>query len=202
MRRGATFSLASLLGVVTLIAVALAAMVQRWAIASYFFVTFTLAILTLAVLVAICRKGSARTFCIGAAVAGWGYLMTTTNPCCMFFGSQLLSTQFLKRGWASLKIERPAGMLGDLYENDGASAILWYVIDTGRSDEELDYLRQLRTFYSIGHSVFAIVAGWLGGLICLFLKQRFRSERERWRVKKSPGSPTSPSCHSFQPPEP
>jgi len=75
------FSLRSLLGAVTFIAVALASLMQPWrSWCPSLVLTATLFLLLLSIPASIFTDGQKRAFCVGFAFVGWGYFLLVYAP--------------------------------------------------------------------------------------------------------------------------
>jgi hypothetical protein len=169
------FSLLTLFGLVTIVALGCAALrspSELWASSLF---TFTIVVLLAAILRAILRRGPARAFWIGFALFGWGYLLLIFGP---WFGRcpapPLLSTEALTYLQAKLHKSQPAPpqmITAPPYSqmvvsggSGGAVTTVWSTVSPAPlGPAGIDW------FQSIGHSLLAQFAGILGGVLaCLF----------------------------------
>lgn len=184
---GLRFSLAGLIGATVVVATGCA--VLRFASALWASVVFTLAfgMLLLALVGALCGQRAVRPFWAGFAVFGWAYFFAAFN---LWFlagtSAHLLTTALLTRLQASLEPSPLA--IGDRIEVQWGSSwwrctllqtkdgqyLIHYDGYQSTSDEWVPRTRirpgEPEHFYRIGHALFAVLFGFVGGVLsqCLF----------------------------------
>jgi hypothetical protein len=137
------FSIAGLMGIVLVAAVGLAALVSPspiWAGATFL---VTCGVLGLAIVGALYRRGAPQVWWIGFCVFGWGYLILVATSGSAFRSPQLPTSQIL----AALlpRLEQPVAPDAETQVRVRISFISAY--------------------YQIGHSLWALVAGLVGGTL-------------------------------------
>jgi hypothetical protein len=190
--RHVRFNVASLLGVILVIGVSFAALRESTELWESGVFTLTLAALLISSLLAVHRAGKRPAFWLGFAVFGWFYLALTVVPS---IESKLITTQAC--GYLDSKVPRRAPkvfayLLSDIpsrapstkapnlaltgvgtqfVTSNQGQLRLW---DTTTGKLLGGWSGTTENFVRIGHSLFALLAGWLGGqLSCRF----YRSSR-------------------------
>lgn len=162
------YSLAGLLALVTLFAVACGLFAARSPGVMYGVVSSAALLFCAASLTAIIVPGRPRAACAGLAVIGWGYLLLTFHPWFANLGGNLLTTRVLVAAWNQMDTPEPPR-----YRSPEADLSEYYVTLTLRGafdrDRFSEYARELRTFFFIGQAIWAIALGLLGGLACGWL---------------------------------
>jgi len=190
------FNIASLLVVILVLGVGFAALRESNDLWDSSVFTLTLGVLLISVLLAVHRSEGKRAFWIGFALFGWSYLALSLVPS---LEPNLITTKALSYldskvpgrslGVFTIRLTGTgSGAPGNQVQNDAFSidgnqlatssqgqVRIWDVA-TGR------LLRgwggTTENFVRIGHSLFALLAGWLGGLLSRRLWQASRSARE------------------------
>lgn len=169
--RTLTFAVA----VVALGTAALRSATELWASAMF---TLTLAILATAILGALFHRGN-RPFWTGFALFGWGYLVLAIGP---WFTSeiqpQLVSSTVLNLLYVRLhstSAEKAYVVKRQVASSPAPTTFPW--ASTGGSSVTYTTVRppgrSVRTsFLRIGHSLFALLAALLGGVIARFFANR------------------------------
>ncbi len=165
------FSVFGLLVLVAFVSVACAAMVYAslwWAS-----ICLTCAVIAqlVAVLAVVYRHGSARAFWVGFALLGWGYLLLTFAPGLdRHIGQRLVTTKLL--AFLQPKLQRTPiyGNASELALYPGKDPLMT-VTETGTYYAPAP---QWDHFQQAGHSLMAILIGFLGGLLARY----FYSTRE------------------------
>jgi WD40 domain-containing protein len=190
------FSLATLMIVVALVAVACAALhyaTELWASA---LMTITVGLLLVGVLGACLREGPSRTFCLGWSIFGWAYLVLALN----WFGAgasqQLLSTKLLayvhprlqQNASVPLTVDfslplntaqganlsslafSPDGEMLTTAGSDGAVRI-WSTTN-GKLVTTVVGKPSWEHFERVGHALFALLAATCGGAVAVLLARR------------------------------
>jgi hypothetical protein len=193
------FNIASLLVVVLVLGVGFAALRESSEIWESGLFTLTLAVLLASILLAIHRSEARRAFWIGFAVFGWIYLGFSWVPAIEY---RLLTTKALafldskvpgrSQGLFTVRLTGiGTGASGSQVQN---LAITVDGTQLAASNEGVVGLRDATTgkvlgrwigttenFIRIGHSLFVLLAGWLGGLL----------SRRLWRASRSPQESTA-----------
>ncbi len=175
------FNITSLLVVVLLVAVGFAALRESSDLWESGLFTLTLGVLLTSILLAIHRSGKRRAFWMGFALFGWIYLGLTLMPSTE---SRLITTKAF--GYLDSKVPRRSSkvftyLLSDIrwsapstktpnlaFTPDGnqiASAShgpVW-VWDTATGKLLGGWSGTTENFVRIGHSLFALLMGWVGG---------------------------------------
>ncbi len=194
--RNLRFNIASLLVVVLVMGVGFAALRESSDLWESGIFTLTLTILPVSILHAIHRSDARRAFWIGFAVFGWIYLGLSLVPSIEY---RLLTTKALaffdskvpgrSQGLFTVRLTGiGTGAPGNQVQN------LAITVDGNQiaaSNEGVVGIRDATTgkvlgrwigttenFIRIGHSMFALLAGWLGGLLSRRLWQASRSAQE------------------------
>jgi hypothetical protein len=177
------FTIASLLVVVLLIAVGFAALRESNDLWDSGIFTLTLGILLVSILLAVHRTASRQSFWVGFALFGWTYLVLSVVPS---IESRLMTTKGLV--YLDSKVPgRSVGFVTVRFTGTGSGAASNLVQNVAFTA----YGKQLATssqghvglwdattgkllgvwrgttenFVRIGHSLFALLAGWFGGLL-------------------------------------
>jgi WD40 repeat protein len=176
------FSLISLFGLVVVVALACAALVNAsplWASASY---TVTLLFLLTATLAAVFRPQN-RAFWLGFIVFGWAYLFFTFGP---WVGGCVAPPLSSGQGLVYLesKLAREDGSLSSVpFLSDGRLIVsgsgpgtirLWNVATAGQPQEPFGWWvpGARGSFHQIGHSVVSLVMALLGGILACWLRSK------------------------------
>jgi hypothetical protein len=179
MKRG-HLSIASLLGVVAILGVGLAALrspTQLWAGLA---LCLTLGSLTMAPLAAVYRRGTDRAFWVGFATCGWAYLVVHLAPWFdSHVGPHLATTAALDFAYDRLQPPEPRGMPYPIYaympEAGTKSMTSRFAFSKAWLDPEWKvqpYFQMDRTmvlstvrYRRIGHSLLALLAAYGGGTL-------------------------------------
>jgi hypothetical protein len=180
--RSLRFTIAGLIGVITFLGIGLAALREASELWDSGLFTLTLGVLLVAVLLAVHRREDRRAFWAGFALFGWGYmalsLVPSTEP-------RLLTTRALTYldaqvpgqvlGFTIRLTESGSGssinqVLGLAFSPDGRHIAasgqgrvgLWDA-KTGRLLGTMPGTTE--NFVRIGHSLFALLAAWAGGVV-------------------------------------
>jgi hypothetical protein len=187
------FTIASLLIVVVFLAVGFAALRESnelWDIGIF---TATLGVLLVSLLLAIHRTETTRAFWLGFALFGWCYLVGTLIPP---IESRLMTTKALAYLDSKLQ-ERPATLytvissgtgsgsttnqiqsialntLGNPLTTSSPGRVRIWDVATGRLVG--GWGGTTEHFVRIGHTLFAVIVGWLGGLLSRHFHARHRA---------------------------
>lgn len=169
------FSLRELLAVMAVAALGCGALLHPSDLAESFTFTFTIAFLFVAVLGAIAKRGSARMFWLGAAVAGWGYLWVAhwadeENPALPPWALQstgpLLTTKLLRIACDRLYPPPPPapgmGMFSVRPEKPGNKAAPTLLVGGPQSAANaMSYERLVAAFMRIGHCLWVLLFAYL-----------------------------------------
>jgi hypothetical protein len=178
MNNRATFSLLTFFGLITVAAVGSAALSYRTTWWASITVTLTLTTCGLAILCAFAFRGGLRAFSFGCSVTMVCYVLLAFHPWLSGLGATLVTTRVLAYTWVYVdKDSAPADedpfrnqrtRWDDLdYENivDAYPQIMLGAI-FDRSGTET---REIRSFFQIGHALFALTFGFLAGLLTYLL---------------------------------
>ena len=174
-------TIARMLGITASIGVGLAALRSATQLWASFAFTLTLGLLTISVLAAFYRRGHRRAFCVGFSACGWFYLVMCFAPWFEgFVGPSLSTTAVLDFLYPVIRPAASPNGREALYSfgsDDVISAVgpgsiapseLWLEGEQGEPDGtrfgKILVLSSGR-FRRIGHSIFAVVAAFLGGFI-------------------------------------
>ena len=174
-------TIARMLGITASIGVGLAALRSATQLWASFAFTLTLGLLTISVLAAFYRCGHRRAFCVGFSACGWSYLVMCFAPWFEgFVGPSLSTTAVLDFLYPVIRPAASPNGREALYSfgsDDVISAVgpgsiapseLWLEGERGEPDGtrfgKVLVLSSGR-FRRIGHSIFAVVAAFLGGFI-------------------------------------
>lgn len=149
-------------------------------------VTATLAVLLVATIASISWQGGGRWFWIGFAVTGWGFLALG------YYGG-VRAKRMLLTHFTVAQVEQMIGIHASAKAPDGAhverhgDVVMVFTVDNRRVRMSLDeakeqgYLKYAYTeatlprsthFGTIGHYAWAIVLGFFGGTLSLWLNRR------------------------------
>jgi hypothetical protein len=180
MRR---FSIATLIVVVLLCGVAVAALKQASDVWVGVLLAITLLLLGIALLGALQRKGASRAFWQGFAIFGWGYLVLTMGP---WFreqvGARLVTFQLLD--YLHAKAHADDLQAGDfeviarktMTPKSGTSVVIWERVSSARISLALALSgSNLDQFHRIGDCLFALLCAFGGGFVGRWFH---RTERE------------------------
>jgi hypothetical protein len=183
----ATFTLRTLLILVTVAAVGCYALTQHTPIWANITVTMCCGLLMLAGLLAFIRRGASRAYWAGFAVTGWAYLLAAFSPF-LFGGSPaLLTTKSLFVGWDYVGVAAPPSDptsgassilqdsdLGDL--EDHYFEIMMRLRSGFYAPGQQEYRNAVRAYLTIGQALWALILGFAAGLLAAVLCWRQR----RW----------------------
>lgn len=158
------FNVASLIGVILVLGVGFAALREKTQLWESGVFTLTLAALLISILFAIRRAGKRRAFWLGFAVFGWFYLGLSLIPS---IESRLITTKTLtfldsKVPGRSFQVQSVAFTTdGNRIATAGQGQVgLW---DAATGKPVGGWSGTTESFVRIGHSLFALLVGWLGG---------------------------------------
>jgi hypothetical protein len=175
------FKIASLLGAILVLGVGFAALRESSDFWESGIFTGTIGVLLLSILLAAQRRESGRAFWLGFALAGWTYLVLTAVPslesklitsmALTYIDSNLPGRSFeihttLPEILRIANANRPATQTLD-------SLTLWKSETPGSGGV---WTGSTANFVRIGHSLFALGLGWLGGQLSHRLCQSSRRE--------------------------
>ncbi len=187
------FSISSLLLVILFVAVSFAALKESSDLWESGVFTLTLAALLISILLAVHRSGSRRAFWIGFALFGWTYLGLSTVPS---IESRLITTKALT--YLDSKVPgRSSGVFmihlagtGSGSPSNQAQGIAFTAVGNQLATSRQAVVRvwdagtgrllggwsgTTENFIRIGHSLFAQLSGWIGGLLSRRLCRSLRS---------------------------
>jgi hypothetical protein len=158
------FNIASLLGVILILGVGFAALREASDLWESGIFTLTLAALLISILLAVHRAGKRRAFWLGFAVFGWFYLGLSLVPS---IESRLITTKTLTFLDSKVPV-RSFQVRGIAFSPDGkriatagqGQVRLW---DAATGTPVSGWSGATEHFVRIGHSLLALLAGWLGG---------------------------------------
>ena len=161
------FSLLTLMALVAIAAAALANASELWASAAF---TVTIAVLSASVLgILFARSQSNRVFCTGLAVIGWIYLVMAFTPWFRSSGNPgpppLVTTKLLDLAQQSA-VDSSAGQASQ-NANDGPIIVYLSQIQTPQPATP-----SRKHFQQVGHSLLALVLGFVGGVVARWLHGR------------------------------
>lgn len=170
------FSLASLLAVISFVALGSAALANATDLWRQITVTLTVICLLLATLAAVFSQGQTRLFAGGFALTGWLYLMLAFVSA---FGlrDDLLTDSVIQWLGDAIHGEDGVASLGQTVAdfNDDGMLDLYVSLGNGTFSQMAPSLSNIT---AIGHALWAIVAGWLGGVVALWLRRKDSCERQ------------------------
>jgi hypothetical protein len=195
------FNIASLLGVILFLGVGFAALKESNDLWDSGLFTLTTGVLLVSTLLAVYRRKARRAFWIGFALLGWGYLALSVVPA---IESRLLTS----KGLAYLDSKVPgrpspvysvvltttgSGGPGNQIQNISSQNIALTINGTTTTTSSQGVLKlwdattgkllsgwsgTTENFVRIGHSLFALVAAWLGGHLSRRLYRKSRPAEE------------------------
>ncbi len=171
------FSLASLLAVVFFVAVGSAALANATDLWRQITVTLTVVCLLLATLAAVFSRGQTRLFAGGFALTGWLY-MTLAFVTAFGLRDDLLTDSVIQ--WLSEVIHGDdaavsSGQAVADFDNDGDLDLVFVGLGNGTFAQQTSSLSNLQ---AIGHALWAIIVGWLGGVVALWLRRKDTCEHQ------------------------
>jgi hypothetical protein len=182
------FNIASLLGVILIVAVGFAALRESSDLWESGIFSLTLGVLLISILLAIHRTEKRRAFWLGFALFGWIYLVLTlvpsveprliTTKTLAYLDSKVPRRSVTSIVVSSLRIRGTAsGAFGNDIQNlklaaDGNQVVGIWDATTGTLLG--GWSGTSGNFANIGHSLFALLVGWLGGQLS---RRRYRSSR-------------------------
>jgi hypothetical protein len=175
------FTIASLLAVILLVAVGFAALRESSDLWESGLFTVTLCLLLISILLAIHRTESRRAFWLGFALFGSGYLAHSLVPP---VESRLMTTKALQ--YLDSKVRgRPRAIKLYVTVNSGTGSNQAQIATYTQGEVKIwdavtgkllgGWGGTTENFVRIGHSLFALLAAWFGGL----LSRRLWQSRER-----------------------
>ncbi len=182
----ATFSLKTLLLLVTVSAVGCYALVQHTPLWASIVLTLTYGLLSIAVVLALVRRGSARAFWAGFAAAGWVYLVMALSPLLFAGAPTLMTTKALIAGWQYVgsPVPRPTddssspyrSSLSDRDLSDLESEYNDLMMSFGWSSdpERRDYVAAVRAYLQTGQALWSLAWGFVVGMLAAFFSWRER----------------------------
>lgn len=166
-------SIFGLMGVVLICAVGVAALRAASALWAGGVLLLTLTVLGVTLLGAIFRRGARRAFWVGFALFGWGYLILACGP---WFGQEVRPNLATSLVFDMVYARMHAVSTGEAsvdYDGDGRADL---VLAQGPltmpgmtiAYTSIPWLPGARPFARIGHCLFALLAGGLGGMLGRF----------------------------------
>jgi hypothetical protein len=180
------FNIASLLVVIVVLGVGFAALREASDLWECGLFTVTIGVLLISILLAVHRHESKRTFWLGFALFGWVYLVLTLVPS---IESRLITAKglaYLDSGVLdaySKTVQAGGTFSGSPKEHTIKAPFQGIILKSRKQDGSLtSYYSALlgggsgktTNFVRIGHSLFALLAGWLGGQLS---RRFFQSSR-------------------------
>jgi hypothetical protein len=180
--RNLRFNIASLLGVILFCGVGFAALKESSDLWESGLFTLTIGVLLVSILLAVHRSEAKRAFWIGFALLGWGYLALSLVPS---IESRLVTSKGLayldskvpgrpSQVWTVVVTGTGSRGPGNQVQNtaftfdrakvtnSSSGVVTLWDAPTGRL---LSWGGTTENFVRIGHSLFALLAAWLGGLL-------------------------------------
>jgi hypothetical protein len=195
------FNIASLLVVIVVLGVGFAALREASDLWECGLFTVTIGVLLISILLAVHRHESKRTFWLGFALFGWVYLVLTLVPS---IESRLITAKglaYLDSGVLdaySKTVQAGGTFSGSPKEHTIKAPFQGIILKSRKQDGSLTShysalfgggSRKTTDFVRIGHSLFALLAGWLGG----------RLSRRLYRVSRSPEPNTAVDVEGINP---
>ncbi len=190
----ATFSLKTLLVLVTVSAVGCYALVQHTPLWASIVVTLAYALLSVGAILAVVRRGSPRAFWAGFAAGGSVYLALAFSPLVFTGAPSLLTTKALIAGWKHVgkpappaddqNSDRFTSPLSDQDLSDLEGQYNDIMMGFNRSfyePEQQEYLTAARSYLRIGQSLWSLALGFTIGLLAAFF---------HWRERRKDGKET------------
>ena len=187
------FTIGSLLGVIVVLGVVLAALKESSDLWESGIFSVTLVVLLASILLAVHRTESRRAFWLGFALFGWSYLGLSLVPS---MESRLITTKAFayldskvpgrSLGTFTIRLSgNGSGSPGNQVENVAFSADGTRLAASSQGSVRVwdaatgrllgGWTGTTENFIRIGHSLFALLAGWFGGLLSLRLSRASRS---------------------------
>jgi hypothetical protein len=171
------FSIASLLVVVLFLSVGFAALRESSDLWDSGIFNLTLASLLISILLAVHRTETRRAFWIGFALFGWSYLALSLVPS---IESRLITTKALV--YLDSKVPgRSLGVFtaqvssnGNKLTSSGHGQVKIWDVATGKLLSSWGGITE--NFVRIGHSLCAVLVGWIGGLLSRRLCRDFEAQ--------------------------
>ena len=157
--RMAQFSLRSLLGAVAVTGIGLAGLTHPSREFNFVLVSLAIAILGMVTLYAACSRSPSRPFSIGFAIAGWIYFLLLA--CHVEYS--LLTT------WA---LEKLYPLLNRQPDSNMTHFGIFHVMDNG-----FPLLTKYSNYLHIGHAIWMLVIGYVGGLVARLFSSSRADER-------------------------
>jgi hypothetical protein len=173
----ATFSLRTLMVLVTLSAVGCFALAQHTPWWASIMLTLTYGLLLLGTLSAVVRNGSGRVFWLGFAVSGWAYAIVVCSPLLFPTAGTLLTTRALIAGWQFV------GTDGGEAEHN--SSVIFSDLEARYNDimtglrlpidtKQHEYVTAVRAYLLIGQSLWTLALGFATGWVATAIHRRER----------------------------
>jgi hypothetical protein len=183
----ATFTLRTLLILVTAAAVGSYALTQHTPLWANVTVTMCYALLVLAALLALVRRGASRAFWAGFGVAGGLYAIVAFSPFLFTGSGALATTKLLIVGWDYVGPAPPppsgSGLMSldrDFSDLEGQYLEIMMSFNSSLySGEQREFMMALRAYLQIGQSLWALVVGFGAGLLTALLYWRERRRDEK-----------------------
>lgn len=179
--RNLRFNISAILAAITVVAIGLAALREASEIWDSTLLTLSLGVLLVSVLLAIHREASRRAFWVGFALFGWAYVLLSLIPS---VESRLLTTKILTR--LDSKVQgRSAGIIqsvafspeGTLVAAGNPGQVRVWDAATGRLLS--GWTGTTENFVRTGHSLIALLAAWMGGLLSRLCHGRSQHQAAR-----------------------
>jgi len=153
------FSLKSLLAAIAFASIGLAGLTHPNRELNFIVVSLALAVTGLFTLHALCSRRPSPPFSVGFALAGWIYLLLICNR----LEYSLVTTRALEALYPLLNPQPDTNMthFGVFFTNNGGFPLL----------------TKYSNYLHIGHALWMLIVGYLGGLVAAWFASRRRSER-------------------------
>ena len=169
------FSLRTMLLVVAVVAVGIVGLTTRNIWWASVITTLTWATIAAMIVGAIVCRGARRYFSIGFGVTAGCYLLITLSLMFEPFTRTMVTNRLIGVAWRSLDVPRPEEG-SDPYRYSESSqhedveeyAMLGYIV-VGETGEMRQWARELRSFFIVGHCLWALLFGFLGALLANYL---------------------------------